>query len=204
MAITITGGKKITKAGDPVTVTLGAVADVAGRKYKNAIGIQFSGTECHVIQIFMRTKVVNGKSSTDTIGVDAGGFNTYKFSTDAAPDWLVDTTSAASPYYDFGYAGEMVGKNYIMVDAPSMAGGKFDLPGKNDVTTFDAYSFCISDKDVIAVVHWNMTRHYWQLAVPTASLLHGQSWFDRLYLGRRTLTKEGYSADLYLPTACIK
>src|SRR5262249_45818735 len=106
MAITISGGKKATKPSDPVTVTLGATADVGdGVKHRNSIAIQFSGTECHVIQIFMRTKVVGGKDDTETIGVDAGGFNTFKFSTEADPDWLVDTTSAASPYYDFGYAG---------------------------------------------------------------------------------------------------
>jgi hypothetical protein len=205
MDITISGGKKATKASDPVTVTIGTTADLGrGQKYPNAIAIQFTGTECHVIQIFMRTKVVSGKAVTDTIGRDSGGFNTFKFSEVSAPDWLVDTTSASSPYYDFGYAGKMVGKDYIMVDAPTMVGGKYDLPGRNDVTTFDAYCFCISDKNVIAVVHWNMTRHYWQVAVPSANLVTGQAWFDRFDLGRRTLSKEGYGADLYLPNACIK
>lgn len=208
MTITFTGGKKATKSSDPVTVTIGATATIgvgrSSRTYKNSIVIQFTGTECHVIQIFMRTKIVDGKSSTDSIGRDAGGFNTFKFSETTAPDWLVDTTSAASPYYDFGYAGEQSGKNYTMFDSPSMTGGKFDLPGKNDVTSFDAYSFCISDKNVIAIVHWNMTRHYWQVAVPTASIVKGQDWFDRHKLGRKTLTKQGYSAELYLPNACIK
>ena len=70
----------------PVTVTLGATADLGnGEKVKNSIAIQFTGTECHVIQIFMRTKVVSGTDSTETIGVDSGGLNTFKFSDDAAP-----------------------------------------------------------------------------------------------------------------------
>jgi hypothetical protein len=204
MSITINGGKNATKSGDPVTVTLGATADVGdGVKHRNSIAIQFSGTECHVIQIFMRTKVVSGKDDTETIGVDAGGFNTYKFSTDAAPDWLVDTTSSASPYYDFGYAGQMTGHQYIMIDAPTMSGGKFDLPNCHDVTTFEAYDFCLSDKDIIAIVHWKLVRHYYQQAMPSANLLDGSAWWDRLYLGRKVLTKQGYSADLYLPLACM-
>jgi hypothetical protein len=146
MAITISGGRKVTKAGDPVTVTIGATANVGRRQYSNSIAIQFTGTECHVIQTFIRTKVVNGKAVSEVIGVDRGGLNTFDFSDPATPDWSVDTTSAAVPYYDFGHAGEMVGINYIMVDSPTMSGGKFDLPGSNDVTTFDAYSYCLSDK----------------------------------------------------------
>jgi hypothetical protein len=205
MSITISGGRKVTKSGDPVTVTLGATADVGdGVKHKNSIAIQFTGTECHVIQIFMRTKVVGGKDSAETIGVDSGGLNTFKFSDDAAPDWLVDTTSAAVPYYDFGYAGEMNGNQYIMIDAPTMSRGKFDLPGSHDLTTFDAYAFCLSDKDVVSIVHWSLVRHYYQLATPSASILEGSAWFDRLYLGRRVLSKQGYKADVYLPTACMK
>jgi len=205
MAITISGGKKITKASDAVTVTLDTTADVGGGlKYKHSIAIQFTGTECHVIQIFMRTKVVSGTDSTETIGVDSGGFNTFKFSDDASPDWLVDTTSAGSPYYDFGYAGGMVGTNYTMIDAPTMAGGKFDLPGCNDFESFDAYDFCISDKAIIAIVHWKLLRRYYQLSTPTASIISNNTeWLNRLDLGRKTLTKQGFSADLYLPNASI-
>jgi hypothetical protein len=97
----------------------------------------------------------------------------------------------------------MTGHQYIMIDAPSMSGGKFDLPSCHDVTTFDAYDFCISDKDIIAIVHWKLVRHYYQQATPSASLLDGSAWWDRLYLGRKVLTKQGYSADLYLPLACM-
>lgn len=55
----------------------------------------------------------------------------------------------------------MAGHQYIMIDAPTMSGGKFDLPSCHDVTTFDAYDFCLSDKDIIAIVHWKLVRHYY-------------------------------------------
>jgi hypothetical protein len=204
MAISIDGGKKITSARDPVTVTVGTTATVGDRNYPDAIGIEFTGTECHVIQIFIRTKIVDGKASTQSYGKDAGGLNTLEFTDTTSPDWQVDTTSAAVPYYDFGYAGEMTGARFLMVDAPRMAGAKYDLPGANDVTTFDAYAFCLSDKDIIGIVKWDLVKDHAGVVAPSASLLEGSTWWDCLYLGRKVLTRKGYNADLYLPTACIK
>jgi hypothetical protein len=204
MAITISGGKKVSSAKDAVTVTVGGQADVGdGTKFPNSIAIQFTGKECHTIQIFMRTKMVCGKADTEVIGTDSGGFNTFKFSADQSPDWLVDTTSASSPYYDFGYAGEQVGSKYIMVDAPTMTGGKFDLSCPTDSTRFDAYTFCLSDKDIIAIVHWFVVKQVGKAVAPDAEIIHDIAWWDRLYLGRRTLSKQSFSADLYLPTACM-
>ncbi len=204
MSISISGGKKATSAKDPVTVTLGATARVGGRNYPNAIGIEFTGTECHVVQIFNRTKVVDGRASTQSFGKDAGGRNTLKFSDPNSPDWEVDSTSAAVPYYDFSYAGEMIGTKFIMVDAPTLTGAKYNLPGAGDITSFDAYSFCLSDKDIIAIIKWDVVKHSDDSQTPTASLLQADAWWTTLYLGRRVLTKEGYNADLYLPTMCMK
>jgi hypothetical protein len=205
MSISISGGTKATSAKDAVTVTVGTTARVGGGNYPNAIAIQFTGTECHVIQVFIRTKIVDGTASTQTYGQDRGGVNTIEFTDPASnPDWQVDTTNAAVPYYDFGYAGEMSGTKFIMVDAPTMTGAKYDLPGANDVTTFDAFAFCISDKDIVAIVQWDLVKKGPTLATPTASLLDGGDWWNKLYLGRRILTKKGYNADLYLPTGCMR
>ena len=85
-----------------------------------------------------------------------------------------------------------------------MSGGKFDLPGSHDLTSFDAYSFCLSDKDIIAIVHWTLVRHYYKQATPTASILDGSAWWDRLYLGRKVLTKKDTVPTSIRPSACMK
>jgi hypothetical protein len=203
MSMSISGGKKITSAGDPVTVTIGTTATIDSRIYTDAIGIEFTGTECHVIQIFIRTKIVGGKASTQSYGRDAGGLNMLEFTDVNSPDWQVDTKSATVPYYDFGYAGAMTGANFLMVDAPKMSGAKYDLPGAKDVTTFDAFAFCISDKDMIAIVKWHLVKNHAGVVTPSASLVDGQDWWDCLNLGRTVLTRKGYNAELYLPAACI-
>jgi hypothetical protein len=203
MSLSISGGKKLTSASDPVTVTVSTTATVDTRTYTDAIAIEFTGTECHVIQIFRRKKIVDGKVSTQSYGRDAGGLNTLEFTDDTSPNWQVDTTSATVPYYDFGYAGGMTGDKFLMIDAPRMSGAKYNLPGANDVTTFDAYSFCLSDKDMIAIVKWDLVKNHAGVVTPDASLLDGSDWWDGFSLGRRVLTTKGYNADLYLPTACI-
>ena len=93
--------------------------------------------------------------------------------------WAPEDSKSSVP--NTGYAGEMTGTQYIMIDAPTMSGGKFDLPSCRDVTSFDAYSFCLSDKDVVSIVHWTLVRHYYQQATPTASILQGSAWWDRLF-----------------------
>jgi hypothetical protein len=203
MSMSISGGKKVTSVSDAVTVTVGATATIDSRVYSDAIGIEFTGTECHVIQIFIRKKIVRGRTSTQSYGRDAGGLNLLEFTDDKSPDWQVDTTSAAVPYYDFRYAGAMTGTNFLMVDAPKMSGAKYDLPGANDVTTFDAFAFCISDKDMIAIVKWDLVKNHAGVVTPSASLLDGQDWWDCLNLARTVLTRKGYNAELYLAAACI-
>jgi hypothetical protein len=202
MAISISGGSKATSAKDPVTVTIGTTASVNGTDYPDAVAIEFKGTECHVIQIFNRTKIVDGKATAKSFGKDAGGLNTLEFSDPKSPDWQVDTTSATVPYYDFGYAGRMTGTNFIMVDAPKLKGAKYNLSGKADVTTFDAYAFCLKDKDLIAIVQWDLVKHSDEVITPTAGLLDGDDWWKTLYLGRKILDKHGYQADVYLPLGC--
>lgn len=207
MAITINGGRTVTTSGDPVTVTVGATADVGdGKKHPNSIAIQFSGTECHVIQFFRREKVLDGTESTEIIGVDRGGHNTFRFSTEAAPEWLVDTTSAAVPYYDFGYAGEMTGTNYIMIDAPTITGGKFDLPHWLDFTGFYGVSYCLSDKKLIAIVYWTLLKMRYTQPSLTAQLIGGAGLWDWVCVswGRSILSRQGYDASLYLPASSLK
>jgi hypothetical protein len=211
MAITISGGKKVTKPGEPVTVTLGATATAGSKTYANALAIEFTGTECHVVQTVTRTMRQGGKvvlSFTvpwDTAAGTMGDptMDASDFSDPAAPTWLVDSTSPVNPYYDFGYPAAMVGGKYLMIDAPTMAGGKYDLPGCRDVTTFEACAYCLSDKAVIAIVRWGLVRRYYQVAVPWASILDGSAWIDSLAKGRKILTSQGYNADLYLPSRSI-
>jgi hypothetical protein len=205
MSFTLTAGTKVTGAKDPVTVTVDATATVGGRSYPNGIAIEFTGTECHVIQIFIRTKIVDGTASTQTYGQDQGGVNTIEFVDPNSPsaDWQVDTKSASSPYYDFGYAHQVSGNKFGTFDAPTMTGPKYNLPGANDVTTFDAYAFCISDKDIIAIVKWDLDENKAGVIKPSAVLLNGADWWSALYKGRKVLTKKGYNADVYLPTGCM-
>jgi hypothetical protein len=201
--ISISGGKKVTGASDPVAVTVGAQAQAYGSVFGDAIAIEFTGTECHVIQIFIRTKIVDGKASTERFNKDSGGLNTTHFSDPNSPEWDVDTTSPTVPYYDFGYSGEQFGTQFIMVDGPSMKSDKFTLSGASDITTFDAYAFCLCNKDIIAIVKWDLVKHADASLTPTASLLQADAWWKCLELGRRVLTKKGYNADLFLPAACI-
>jgi hypothetical protein len=203
VAFSISGGKKVTGPNDPVTVTIGATLNVDGAIYPNAIGIEFTGMECHVIQIFIRTKIVDGKAYQQNYGKDHGGVNSLEFVDPNSPDWQVDTKSATIPYYDFGYAGRMDGQKFTMADAPRLTGDKYNLPGTADVTTFDAFAFCLSDKEIIAVVKWDLAKNHDGVVTPSASLLEDSAWWDCLSLGRTVLTNKGYNADLYLPMACI-
>ena len=73
----------------------------------------------------------------------------------------------------------------------------------SSVTTFDAFAFCLSDKEIIAVVKWDLAKNHDGVVTPSASLIQDSAWWDSLNLGRTVLTKKGYNADLYLPMACI-
>src|SRR2546425_6804876 len=103
MPFTITGGRVVTEAADEVKVTLGCTFANNDGSWDDCIAIQFAGIECHVIQVFTRSKNVGGGFSGQQLGTDVGGRTTFGHSDWEATQWYVDTTSNLVPYYDAGY-----------------------------------------------------------------------------------------------------
>jgi|SRR5208337_469352 len=208
MATTISGGTKITATGDPVTVTLSCVVTHNGKSTDTTIAIQFGGVECHAVQVYTDAKVVGGRPLKQNFGKDSGGFNDYVTSDPASPEWRVDTTSAASPYFDFGYSAETQAGKFTMVDGPSMEDPSGTVTSAEDYTGFEAYTYCISDKNVIGVVNWGVVKKTGRPMAPWAKLIDPEripapQWWLLLFEGRGILNNRGFNGSLYLPFPAI-
>jgi hypothetical protein len=222
MAITISGGTRITNPVDPVRVTLGCTATQGGVTKNATIAIEFGGVECHAIQLTTMAEVVGGRPAIRVYSIGSG-FDFTVTSDPDSPAWDLDTAeppqpaipatpttpaipaTPGSPYYDSGYAGQMNDEWFTMVDSPSAEDPDGSDTIEGDYTSFEALTYCLSDKNVIGIVNWGVKKEIGKPKQPWAKLIvpgavSALTWWNLLVKAQIVLDKSGFiGSALYVP-----